>query len=120
MSKKEPTPSKRPIACTLLPAELRARSRELRAGLFAEAQASEAILGGLRCRFGARPGLIQELAAVIEAEHRCCPFLRFVLKVEPGDGEVWLELTGAEGTEDFLSALLGKPCYDEPTGPGCA
>ena len=47
-----------------------------------------------------------DAAAVIDAERRCCRFLRFVLIVEPDDGPLWLELTGPEGTEDFLSALL--------------
>jgi hypothetical protein len=50
--------------------------------------------------------LVKEAAAVIEAEHRCCRFLRFLLLVEPGDGPVWLEVTGPQGTEDFLSALV--------------
>jgi hypothetical protein len=50
----------------------------------------------------------KEAAAVIEAEHRCCPFLRFVLIVEPGDGSLFLEVTGPEGTEDFLSMLVGS------------
>ena len=52
------------------------------------------------------PGLLADLAAVIEAEHRCCPFLRFALTVAPGDGPVTLEMTGREGTKEFLESLL--------------
>lgn len=33
-------------------------------------------------------------------------FLRFLLIVEPGDGSVWLEVTGPEGTEDLLSTII--------------
>lgn len=34
---------------------------------------------------------------------------RFLLLVEPGDGPVWLEVTGPEGTESFLDTLLDTP-----------
>jgi hypothetical protein len=64
------------------------------------------IPGGLRWRFEPVVDLVREVAAVIETERRCCRFLRFLLLVEPGEGAVWLEVTGPEGTEDFLSALL--------------
>lgn len=63
--------------------------------------------GGFRWRFSPQADLVREVGAVIEAEHRCCRFLRFHLLVEPGDGPVWLEVTGPEGTDDFLSTLLG-------------
>jgi hypothetical protein len=49
---------------------------------------------------------VKEVAAVIDAEHRCCRFLRFLLVVEPGYGPVWLEVTGPEGTKGFISAML--------------
>ncbi len=31
-----------------------------------------------------------------------CPFLKFSITVEPGDGPVWLEMTGPQGTKEFL------------------
>ena len=45
-------------------------------------------------------------AAMIDAERQCCRFLRFDLRVEPDVGPIALELTGPEGTEAFLEALL--------------
>jgi hypothetical protein len=75
-------------------------------GLLAGASGKEAIPGGYRWRFDHREELVKEVASVIDAEHRCCRFLRFILVVEPGDGPVWLEVTGPEGTQDFLSTLL--------------
>lgn len=77
-------------------------------GLLTAAVSRESIAGGLRLRFDSQPGLLARAAAVIEAEHRCCRFLRFLLTVEPGDGPVWLEVTGPAGTEDFLSSLLNN------------
>ena len=64
------------------------------------------IPGGFRWRYDSQHNLVTEAAAVIEAEHSCCRFLRFLLLVEPGEGPVWLEVAGPAGTADFLSTLL--------------
>jgi hypothetical protein len=49
---------------------------------------------------------IAELADLITSEHLCCPFLRFSLNVEPCVGPIWLELSGPDGTKDFLNSLF--------------
>ena len=98
-----------PIACTLTPGELAALRDGLLPGLLCKARAQEPIPGGFRWRFNPEAGLLNEAAAVIDAEHRCCRFLRFVLRVEEGEGPVWLEVTGPTGTEDFLTRLLDTP-----------
>lgn len=95
-----------PIACTLTQEELASMRERLLPGLLARASSVEPITSGFRWRFESQPGLLTQAAAVIDAEHRCCRFLRFLLTVEPGDGPVWLELTGPEGTESFLSPLV--------------
>lgn len=95
-----------PIACDLGPAELATRRDQLLSGLLARAGAREPIAGGFRWRFEPADGLVQEIAAIVDAEHRCCRFLRFVLRVEPGDGPIGLEVTGPDETAEFLSALL--------------
>ena len=97
---------KLPIACSLTADELAAMRHGLLPGLLAETRGKEAIPGGFRWGFAPRVDLVKEGAAVIDAERYCCPFLRFLLVVEPGDGPVWLEVTGPAGTEHFLSALL--------------
>jgi hypothetical protein len=97
-----------PIACTLTPAEATAMRDGLLLGLLPRATATDPIPGGFRWRFDPQADLVKKAAAVIDAEHRCCRFLRFLLLVEPGDGPVWLEVTGPAGTEDFLSALQNK------------
>ena len=95
-----------PIACTLTPTELTSRREGLLPGFLARAGAKKRVPGGFRWRFDPQPDLVKEAAAVIDAEHRCCRFLRFLLLVEPHDGPVRLEVTGPEGTEDFSSTLL--------------
>ena len=64
-------------ACKLSPSELAARRKELIPGLFARAGRVEDIPDGLRFRFASRPGLMSDLARVVERERDCCSFLRF-------------------------------------------
>lgn len=99
-------PSDRPVACTLTPADLAVRRGGLLPGLVSRASESRPVEGGLSWRFASEPGMLADLAAVIEAERHCCRFLRFALTIEPGDGPVTLEVTGPEGTARFLEDLL--------------
>lgn len=95
-----------PIACSLTREELSAMRDGLLPGLLARANAKELLTNGFRLRFEPALDLAKEIGTVIDAEHRCCKFLRFLLIVEPGDGPVYLEVTGPEGTRDFLRTLL--------------
>ena len=95
-----------PIACTLTPEELRRGREALLPGLIARAQAHEAVAGGFRFRFKSEAGLIPALAAMIEAERRCCRFLHFQVTAEPDEGPVWLEVTGPAGTTDLLAGWI--------------
>jgi hypothetical protein len=95
-----------PVACTLTPSELAARRGGLLPGLAARAAFSAPVEGGRSWRFDRAPGLLADIAAVVEAEHGCCRFLRFALAVEPGDGPVALTVTGPEGTAEFLESLV--------------
>jgi predicted RNA methylase len=45
-------------------------------------------------------------AVAVDAERRCCRFLRFTLTVEPDEGLFTLDLTGPQGTLEFVTALL--------------
>ena len=66
---------------------------------------TQALPDGLAWRFAANAETLRALAAVIAAEHACCAFLRFELTVEPGDGPLWLRVTGPEGTREFLEGM---------------
>ena len=61
---------------------------------------------GFRYRFPSDRIWIKELANLVELEHQCCPFLEFKIIVEPGDGPVWLEMTGPDGTKEFLAEIF--------------
>jgi len=63
------------------------------------------VANGLRWAFAPTEGLLAEFAHVIEAERRCCRFLRFAVAAEPDGGQISLEVTGPPGTAQFLDQL---------------
>jgi hypothetical protein len=95
-----------PIACSLTATQLDQR-REVLAALRARCAEVQPVENGLQLRFEAAPGVLADIARVIDLERQCCRFLRFQLDVHPDGGPVLLELTGPEGTADFLGAELG-------------
>jgi hypothetical protein len=52
--------------------------------------------------------LLRQVADVIDAERRCCRFLRFQLILEPDAGAFTLEVTGPTGTVAFLEQLIAE------------
>ena len=95
-----------PIACTLTPAELHSRGAQLLPGLVARAIGRVPVTNGFRWAFAPTEGLLTELAQVIDAERRCCRFLRFEVAAEPEGGLISLEVTGPAGAAQFLDQLV--------------
>ena len=108
-------PSPQPIACTLTQAELATRRNNLLPGLLSRADLTETIPGGFRWSFSETNGLLNDIASVIEAERRCCRFVRFRLTLEPDGGPLWMEVTGPEGTQEFLGSVLFNDPPPSPT-----
>lgn len=50
--------------------------------------------------------MLGDVAKWIDGERKCCPFLRFVIEVEPGGKMARLTLSGREGVKEFLAAEL--------------
>jgi hypothetical protein len=93
-----------PIVCTLTPETLATRKAGLLPGLVHRAVAVESIGEGMRLTFTA--DAVIAIASTIDAERRCCRFLRFELAVEPDEGPVRLTVSGPPGTGEFLAALV--------------
>jgi hypothetical protein len=91
-----------------MPAELQERRRNVLAKMLTAVAASTELENGFIYQF-TEGELISELANLIQLEHQCCPFLRFRLTVEPGQGAVSLEMTGPKGTNEFLAEIFGQP-----------
>ena len=98
-----------PVACTLSEPDLARR----RAGLFSDLarrqQEVRWLAEGVTLRYSPELGTLALLGEFIQLESQCCPFLRFLLTVEPGGGPIWLDLTGPPGTRDFLAHEIGDP-----------
>jgi hypothetical protein len=95
-----------PIACELTPAELDVRREGLLADLLTLALERITVTNGLRWRFAPTTEFLTAAVQTIDAERQCCRFLKFELTVEPDGGQMWLEITGPEGTAEFLNTLL--------------
>jgi hypothetical protein len=94
-----------PIACELTPAEIEARREGLLPSLLAQAQERLMLSNGFRWRFAPSGNFLAAVVKTIDAERQCCRFLKFVLTVEPDGGPIWLEITGPQGTVEFLTTL---------------
>jgi len=98
------------FACNLnvLSAPEREQFASVTVSLFAAVQETRELENGFAFRVLNQPDQLVQIASFIERESRCCPFLRFILEVEPSNGPVWLQITGKPGTKAFLSAELGQ------------
>ena len=95
-----------PIVCRLTPDALRARREGLLAELLRTSTGHELLAEGLRLRFAPSADTLASIARAVEAERHCCRFLRFTITVEPDEGPLTLDLTGPQGTREFVAALL--------------
>lgn len=91
-----------PVACSLMDAELQERRRNVLQKVRSAVSEVEETENGFIYRFPSDRAWVKELANLVELEHQCCPFLKFSVTVEPGDGAFWLEMSGPEGTKEFL------------------
>jgi hypothetical protein len=107
MAPEEPgTNIRLPVACTLTPDAIQARRAALLPGLLTRAVTRHDLADGFRIRFRPDPDLLAAIAQVVDAERQCCQFLQFQITIEPANGPIWLDVTGPDGTRDFLAALL--------------
>jgi len=95
-----------PIACNLPDAEFQARRAAVLKTIKAAVVEVKELGNGYAYRFPSDESWLPKLTQLIAAERACCPFLRFNLRLEPSGGPIWLELTGPEGTKDFLHSLF--------------
>lgn len=95
-----------PIACNLTDSELQERRRttlqKVRSGVVGVKELED----GYAYCFRSTEEWLAELSNLVNLERQCCPFMRFRIVVEPNDGPTWLELTGPEGTKDFLALMF--------------
>jgi len=97
-----------PVACRLTGPELQERRTRLINKVRIAMTEVKELEQGYAYRFPPEEIWIMDLANLITLESQCCPFLQFDLRLEPGQGPIWLELTGPAGTKDFLNSLFAE------------
>lgn len=95
-----------PIACTLTAPELQERRRTVLLQISRAVIEVRELENGYAYSFPPTDDWLEKLAAMVNLERQCCPFLRFQLIVEENDGPLWLEMTGPAGTKDFLAGTF--------------
>ncbi len=97
-----------PIACNLTAPELQAR----RANVLEKARRAvvkmEELDDGYSYTFSSASEWLSELAGLVDLERQCCPFLQFRITVAANDGPLVLEMTGPEGTKEFLMSTFSE------------
>ena len=91
-----------PIACSLTSAELQERRSTLLQKVRSAVLEVKELDDGYAYSFPSESNWLRELTSLIDLERQCCPFLRFRITVEANGGPMWLDLTGPEGTKEFL------------------
>lgn len=94
------------VSCTLSPEALAARRDNLLTKVAALSKVNQPIDTGRRFEFDASDDTFALIAAMMQAERKCCQFLQFHLTVAAAGGPLALELTGPPGTREFLDAMF--------------
>jgi hypothetical protein len=95
-----------PIACSLSDPELREREATVLAAFGGHIRGVEARSDGYVIELEPTDEAIATATALIVAERRCCPFLRFDLTVDAPGKRAQLALSGPPGTREFLATWL--------------
>lgn len=96
-----------PLACNLSATGLAGRRDGLLVRLAGSASEIKQIENGVVLVLATSPENTRLIAKVIDAERQCCRFLRFRCSYEPDLGPITLEVTGPEGSGEFLRDVLG-------------
>ena len=95
-----------PIACTLTAPELQERRFKVLQKVRRAVLEVKELQDGCAYTFPSDSLWLGEVSGLIDLERQCCPFLRFRLTVEENGGSLMLEITGPEGTKEFLASTF--------------
>ncbi len=91
-----------PVSCALPADQLAERVTDLQGGLFASVEETHERPNGMAYRVPGTDAILRALFDFVAEERVCCTFLRFDLTFEPGQGPLWLRLTGPVGAKEFI------------------
>lgn len=95
------------MSCKLTSPELQKRKETVIASLKQQIIEKKELQNGYAFKFLGTDEVLDELTEFIKTERACCDFFTFAISVSGDKSEAWLELTGADGVKDFMTAELG-------------
>ncbi len=96
-----------PIVCKLNPPEFQKRRTEVLQKLKKQIREQKTLPNGYALRFEGSEQRLEDVMQLLRFERDCCSFLTIKLIAEAGNGPIWLELTGPEGTKAFIKQEMG-------------
>ncbi|HRI61952.1 MAG TPA: hypothetical protein PK228_19570 [Saprospiraceae bacterium] len=94
------------IACKLTTPELQARKAGAVAELKKKILETVETEHGYAFRFAGSDETLGQLMVFIQAERQCCGFFTFKLGIQDPESPIWLEISGASGTKEFVKDEL--------------
>ncbi len=104
--KYEPKSKATEPTCKLTTPELLQRKSTVIESLRKQVIQTKELANGFAFKFTGSDIMVDELTEFIKTERECCDFFTFTLSIRGDKSEIWLELTGAEGTKEFMKAEL--------------
>jgi len=95
------------FSCKLTTKELQERKATVIGSLRKQVLETKELSNGYAFKFTGSDKVLDELIEFVKTERQCCDFFTFTLSFSGDGSEAWLELTGPEGTKDFISTELG-------------
>jgi hypothetical protein len=95
------------LTCKLTTPELRERKRTVIAGLKGFLLERTETDNGIKYKFESSDKMIDLVSSFIKTERLCCDFFDFNLAISPETGFMWLELSGPNGTKEFIAEEIG-------------
>lgn len=96
-----------PLACNLSESELILRKDSVLNTLKSKILEKKELENGYAFRFAGTDEILDDLTAFIKSERKCCTFFVFGLFASSNQEELWLKLSGPEGTKAFIDKELG-------------
>ncbi|SFE50638.1 hypothetical protein SAMN03003324_00713 [Pedobacter antarcticus] len=95
------------MSCKLTSPELQKRKETVIASLKQQILEKKELQNGYAFKFKGTDEILDELTEFIKTERECCDFFTFAMSIGGDKKEAWLELTGANGVKEFITAELG-------------
>jgi hypothetical protein len=90
------------LSCKLTSSEAQLRKETVIASLKEQMIERKELENGYAFKFKGTDKVINELVDFIKTERQCCDFFIFNLSISGDTSAIWLELTGPEGTKEFI------------------